>query len=76
MREQDQEALVTAISRLGQISVICFDRDGSPRQQPGNIARSALRDIHRLLGNEQYDALAARAALSKSTQPLEKEGGR
>lgn len=58
------EALTTAVAALGLVNVRCFDRLESPLKPIGDIAREALWNISRTLGDEAYDKVAD-AALAK-----------
>jgi hypothetical protein len=56
-----REALVVAVAALGRVNVRCFDRAESPLKPIGDIARDALVETCRLLGDDAYDAIAQSA---------------
>lgn len=69
--ERLREALQQAIAGLGVVSVICFDKEDSPRKEPGDIARATLAAISNILGPKLYDTLADKAA--SLTSPTDDE---
>jgi hypothetical protein len=55
--EAAREALRTSVEALGRVNVRCFNTSKSPLKPIGDIARNALFEIMKQLGDEAYDEI-------------------